>query len=809
MSVARDLRYAVRMLRRNPGFTAVAILTLAVGIGANTAIFSFVDAVLLKPLPYDEADRIVRVLEKPPRGERNSVSTLNFLDWRENSVVEFLSAQAAGSVTLTGTTEPVLLRGARVSADYFRVFGIRPALGRTFADGEDRLGNHQVAVLSHALWVGQFGGDPSILNRTIRLDGQPHTVIGVLPGGGAFDREFAQIWRPLAFEPSNMTRDFHWMTAFGRLKEGVTLEEARAAMDAIGARLANDFPDSNRGWGIVVERYGDTLIGPQLRTALFVLMAATGLVLLIGCTNLANLALARGMSREREVVVRASLGAGRWVLLRQFLTEHVLLAACGGVLGVLVGYLTMKGMLLLVPPFSFAREVEIGMDGRALAFAGLVSIVTSLLFGAVPALEASRPDLAAAMKDDSRSSSGSLARRRLREVLVVGEVALAFVLLVGSGLLMRSFFQLVNVDAGFESTNLLTMRLPIATERFPDADRLNLYLREIRGAVDAVPGVRETAYSCAPPLQGTCYGMPMQVANRPVVDRATRPGGFFKVVSPSYFSTLGIRILKGRALSDRDTRSAVPVLVINERLAKREFPEIDPIGQHILIQQILPGRTELGPDISWEVVGVIGDEKIGGPADDRSVGVYVSNEQSPYYSMVLNVRAGVEPSTLQPAIAAAIRSVNADQAISDVRTVDAIRDLATGSRRLQSVLLGVFGGVALVLAGLGIYGVISVSVAQRTREMGIRAALGASERRLLRLVLDRGMLLTGLGLFVGTVVAALLTRLMTNLLYGVGPRDPATMVTAAVVLAAVAVLASYVPARRATRVDPLVALRAE
>ena len=722
---------------------------------------------------------------------------------------DFFAAQTGGGATLTGVSEPVRLRGARVSADYFRIFRIEPALGRTFAPGEDQLGNHRVVVLSHALWISQFGADPGIVNRPILLDNQPHTVIGVLPQGSAFDRAFNQIWRPLAFETSNMTRDFHWLVAFGRLKQGVSLHQAQSAMNVLGARIATEFPASNKGWGVVVERYADTLIGSDMRRALLVLMVATGLVLLIGCANLANLALTRGLAREREVVVRASLGARRGSLIRQFLTEHILLSVSGGALGLAVGYGLMSAMLTLLPPFSFAREIAIEMDGRVLAFAMVVAISTGILFGLVPAVQATRPDLAAAMKDDNRSASGSLGRRRLRDVLIVAEVALAFVLLVGSGLIMRSFFRLMNVDAGFDSTNLLTMRLPIAIDQFPDPDQLNQYLGEVRAAVEAVPGVRETAYSCAPPMQGSCFGMPMQIANRPTVDRANRQGGFFKVVSPSYFSTLGIRIVKGRALSDHDTRSAPPVLMINERFARRYFPDEDPIGQHILIQAIVPGKTELGSEISWEVVGMIGDEKIGGPADNQSAGVYVSHEQSPVYGMVLSVRAGIDPLTLQRAISAAIHSIRKDQAITDVRTVDQIRDLAMAGRRLQSVLLSVFGAVALVLAGLGVYGVISYSVAQRTREMGIRAALGASKSNLLRLVFGRGAWLTAVGLALGMAGAWALTGLMGNLLYNVSPRDPATMTAVAFTLAAVAGLASYVPARRATKVDPVVALRYE
>ena len=810
MSFGQDLRYAIRTLTNSRGFTAVAVLTLAIGVGANVAIFSFVDGILLKPLPYDQPERIVRVLEKPPQGERNGISTMNFLDWqKDNTVFDFMSAQTGGNVTMTGGADPIQLRGARVSAGYFNVFGIKPALGRAFLPGEDQLGKHQVAVISHALWKSQFGSDPGIVNKVVQLDGQPHTIVGVLPEGSAFDRAAAQIWRPLAFLPSNMTRDFHWLTSFARLKDGVTMAQAQASMNVIGARIANDFPASNKNWGVIVENYASTIVGPEMRTALLVLMSATGLVLLIGCANLANLALARGISREREVVVRASLGAGRWRLIRQFLTENVVLSLCGGALGIVVGYATMKGIKLMIPEFQLAREIVVDLDMRVTLFAIAVSVFTGLLFGMAPALQATRPDLASSMKEEGRGSSGSASRKRLRDTLIVIEVALAFVLLVASGLMMRSFFRLMTVDTGFDATNILTLRLPTTIETFPDPTRLNQYLRDIRTAVETVPGVRETAYSCAPPLQGSCYGMPMQPANRPMVDFANRSGGFFKVVSPSYFSTLGIKMLKGRALSDRDTWNSPRALIMNERLAKRYFEKEDPIGQRMLIQEIIPGKTELGPDVSWEVVGVIGDEKIGGPADDRSAGVYVSNEQSPVYGMILNVRTSVDPLTLQTPISAAIRGVNKDQAIADIRTLEQIKSLTMGGRRVPSILIGVFGMVALILAGIGIYGVISYSVAQRTREIGIRAALGASDRMLLRLVLDRGVALTGVGLFIGAAAAFGLTRLMASMLFGVGARDPMTMVGVGVVLASVAMLASYVPARRAMKVDPIVALRYE
>ena len=809
-SLLQDLRYAGRTLLKSRGFAAIALVTLALGVGANAAIFSFVDGLLLKPLPYKDADRIVRVMEKPPRGERNGISTLNFLDWqKDNQVFDFMAAQAGGGATLTGVSNPVQLRGGRVSAHFFEIFGIQPALGRAFGPDEDQLGKNKIVILSHVLWVNQFGADRSIIGRAILLDNEPHTVIGVLPSGSAFDRAANQLWRPLAFEPSNMTRDFHWLVSFARLKEGVTLEQAKANMDVIGARIEKDFPESNKRWGVVTERYADTLVDSNLRTSLLVLMTATGLVLLIGCANLANLALARGVSREREVAIRASLGAGRWRLVRQFLTEHVLLSLCGGALGIGVGYAMMRWLQLLVPPFSFAREATIEMDARVLLFTLGISAVTGVMFGLAPAWQATSPDLTRSMKDGGRGTSGAASRKWLRDTLIVAEVALAFVLLVGSGLMMRSFFRLLNVETGLDSTNVLTLGMPNSPKRFPDPTRLNLFLQEVRTAVEAVPGVRETALSCAPPMQGTCYGMPMQVANRPVVDRANRQGGFYKVVSPSYFSTLGLKMLRGRALSDRDVKNAPPALVINDRLAKREFPNADPVGQRLLIQEIIPGQTGLGPDIAWEIVGVVRDEKVQGMADDRSAGVYVSNEQTPVYSTTLSVRANGDPLALQKAIVAAVHSVDPNQALTDIRTVDQIKELSMTGNRIQSTLLGIFGTVALVLAGIGIYGVISYSVAQRTHEMGVRAALGASQGALMRLVLGRGLLLTTIGLALGLVGALGLTRLMTTILYGVGARDPATMVSVAAVLATVAAAACYVPARRATKVDPMVALRYE
>ena len=809
--LTQDLRYGFRTLRKSPGFTIVAISTLAIGIGANTAIFSFVDGVLLKPLPYSEPDRILRVLEQPPGGGRNGISTLNYLDWQnQNTVFEYMAAQRGDSVTLTGINEPVQLRGSRVSPHYFDIFGVKPALGRTFGDDEGQPGRDRVAILSHALWESQFGADRSLIGRSILLDGESHTVIGVLPAGGAFDRAFARIWRPLAFKPENMTRNFHWFGAYARLKRGVSLEQARAQMDAIGARIAHDYPDSNKGWGVGLDRFSETIVGRQLQQSLYVLLAAVGLVLLIGCANLANLTLARGAGREREVAIRSSLGAGRSRLVRQFLTESVLLSVCGGALGLAVGYATMAGLKMAVPPFSLPREANITIDALVLLFTLALSVFTGVVFGLAPAIQATRPNLAGSMKEGGRGASAGSARQRIRGTLVAAEVALAFVLLTGAGLLIRSFFQMQQVDPGFDSTNVITAGLPTPEKRFPDPAQLNAYLRQISDRLESLPGVRDVATTSALPMQGWGYGMPFQIASRPIVDRANRRNCFFKMVSPSYFRTLGMRLRKGRALSDRDLKGSPPVTVINETMTKKYFPDEEPLGKRILIQEIVPGKTQLGPEIAWEVVGVVADEKVNN-LDDKSdnPGVYVSNEQSPTFFQAIVVRAALNPNLMQQAIRKTVQEVDKDQPLTDMRTLEQIKSESLASNRLRSLLLSVFAGIAVLLSAIGIYGVISYSVAQRTHEIGVRAALGASAGHLLGLVFRGGMLMTGIGLVIGFGGALGLSRLMATLLFGVGARDPITMAAVAGILTSVALLACYIPALRATKVDPIVALRYE
>ena len=804
----QDLRYGTRSLLKSRGFTATALAILAIGIGANTAIFSFVDAVLLKPLPYPEPQRIVRVFEKPPGGRWNGISTLNYLDWEsQNTVFEFLAAQTGASLTLTGVDEPILLRAGRVRVGYFDIFGLKAGLGRTFVKGEDEVGHDKVAVLSNAFWKTQFAADPAIIGRIIHFNGQPYTVVGILAEGSAFDRISTQVWIPLAFVPANRTRDYHWMGAMGRLKPGVTLEQARAQMDAIGARIAHDFPDSNKGWGVTIEPLAETFVGPQFRQSLWVLLAAVGMVLLIACANLANLTLARGMTREREVAIRTALGASRGRLVRQLLTESILLSTLGGALGLGVGYTAMAGLkLFLFPP----AESNVQMDGRVLLFAFVLAVLTGVICGLFPALQATRPDVANSLKQGGPNSSASRSGHRLRSILVAIEVALAFVLLTGAGLLIRSFFRLQEVEVAADASRIVTAYLPLAESRFPDPEPLSAYLHQITDSVGALPGVRDVALASAVPMRGSTYGMPLQIAGRTVVDRANRSGAGVKMVTPSYFRTIGMKLVKGRFLADRDVKGTPPVMVVNGAFVTRYFPNEDPIGQRVLIQEIALGKTQLGPEIPWEIVGVVAGEKVSrvDNVQDQEL-VYLTTEQSPQLRLSLVVRSATDPALLKKSIERAVHSVNKDQILAGLNTLEQERIDSMGDKRQRSLLFSIFAGIALLLSAIGIYGVLAYSVAQRTREIGIRAALGATSGNILGLILRGGMTLVAIGLVVGLGAVLALTRLLSAFLYGVGERDPITIVAVAVILSTVAFLACYLPARRATRVNPIVALRSE
>ena len=807
----QDLRFACRTLWKSPGFAFVAIASLALSLGANTAIFSFVNAVLLKPLPYPNADRIVRVLEMRPDGGHNGISTLDFLDWqKQNNCFDFMAAQTGGSATLTGVEEPIQIPGARVSAHFFDIFGVRAALGRTFVDGEDQTGKDHVVVLSHALWQTQFGADPAIVGHTILLEGEKHTVIGVLPKGTPFERGYAKLWRPLAYSPSNMTRNFHWFGAFARLKPGITLKQARAQMDAIGKRIAADFPDSNKGWSVSVDLFSETIVNKRLSQSLYVLLAAVGMVLLIACANLANLSLMRVVGREREIAIRLSLGAGRWTLVRQFLTESLLIAVIGGALGLIVGQATVSGLKAVMPPYALPSEANVTLDGRVLLFSFGLTLLTGVIVGLFPALQAGRQSLTNSLKQGGVGGSAG-AHARVRSALVVAEVALAFVLLAGAGLLIRSLGKISEVDPGFDATNVLTFNLPVSDKRFPNATAVNTYLRQINARLASLPGVTSVAVTSAAPMQGWGYGMPFQIADQKTVDRANRAVCYFKMVSASYFKTIGMHLRQGRLLADPDLHGAPPVTVINETMAKKYWPQGDAVGKRILVQEIVPGKTALGDEIPWEVVGVVADEKVHGLDDTTNPsGMYVTNEQSPNLDYLTGmIHSSTDTALLREAVKKAAHEINPDQVLPDMKTLETIKAESMGDNRFRVLLLGIFAGVSLLLSAIGIYGVISYSVSQRTREIGIRTALGATRGNVLRLILRHGMGLSFLGLLLGVAGAFSVNRLMASLLFGIDDRDPVTLAFVAVILGAVALWACLIPAQRATKVNPVDALRSE
>jgi putative ABC transport system permease protein len=805
MNWASDIRFALRTFWKNPGFTAFAVLTLALGLGANAAIFSFLDGVLLKPLAYPDAEQLVQIWEKPPGSSRNSVSALNYLDWEQQATsFQAMAARTGDTVTLTGRREPVQLRVSRVSAPYFDVLGVRPARGRAFAKGEDQAGQDRVAIISHRLWRSTFGEEAAVLGRSITLDGDSHTIIGIMPAGSEFDRGWTDLWLPLTLPRESVTRNFHYLNITARLKPGVTLEQAQAEMSGIAARIAELYPAIKKGWGATVDRLVDRVVGDQLRASVYVLMAAVGAVLLIGCANLANLLLARGTLRGREMALRAALGASRGRLIRQLLTESIILSLLGAIAGLALGVALFRLIYAQMPPFSLPSQAEVGIDWRVMAFLTGLALITGVLFGLAPAFQGSRRHPGDVLKEGGRGSVGS-GRLWLRHALVVSEVALAFVLLVGAGLLMRSFQRLMQVDPGFDSTNIVTMNLPLIMGRDTEGARLVSYLDEVLTQVHAVPGVQDAAFTSALPMQGWGFGMPFRVDGQ-TIDAASRPPCAFKIVTPGYFRALSMRMRKGRGLSSADVGGGAPVMVVNETFAQRFLEKRDPIGRRVFIEQIITGRRELGPEIPWEVVGVVADEKVGS-LDSTSAVVYVPYAQSPIVGVALLVKGGGNPALFTKAVQQAVWHVNKNQALDNVRTLEEIKTLSLGSQRLRTFLVGLFAALALLLAAVGIYGVLSYITTQRTQELGVRAALGASSWDLMRLVVGGAALPVGAGIVIGSAGALAVTRWLQTLLFEISPNDPATLAVVGVLLAAVALVACYVPARRAARVDPMTALR--
>ena len=792
----QDLRYGLRMLRRSPGFTAVAVLCLALGVGANTAIFSVVDAVLLAPWPaYPDLDRLVWVYPRSPSSEHNLASPPEFIDWRDqNHVFEQIAAETFASFNFSDVDQPEELGGLRVSEGYFDLRGVKSGLGRTFLPEEHQPGKDHVVILTHELWKRRFGADPGLIGKTVALNGEKFTVVGVLLPNSSDDG----VLTPLAFDTNQLDREHRILAVWARLKQGVTRQRAQAEMDVIARSIEQRYPGTNKGWGVIIEPLRDDAIGRELHQALLVLFGAVSFVLLIACANVANLTLARGASRQKEIAIRAALGAGRLRMMRQLLTESVLLSIVGGALGLLLAYWLVHLLIVFVPPGTL--PVQVGVNSRLMLYALGISLLTGALFGTVPAWKSSKPNLNESLKEGGRSSAACFSRRGFLNLLVVSEVALALILMVGAGLMVHSFLRLLRVHPGFQPENILTMTLALPGKKYPQGHQVTASFREMLQRIEVLPGVKQSAIVRTLPFYGD-QQVPFSVEGH---STSERPLALFQIISPSYFRAMSIPLLKGRNFTEQDTRKAPAVTIVNKTMVRRFFPNEDPIGKRVMIESWVPGSP-----VSWEIVGVSGDVKQFGLDAEEIPTVHVPYSQSPSDHAFLIVRSVSDPMAMGNMVRGEIRAVDKDQAVSGVRTMEEIITESVLQPRFRVMLFGMFAALALVLAAIGIYGVISYFVAQRTHEIGIRVALGARRGEVLKLVVRQGMALTLMGGVIGLAGAFALTRVMASLLYGVSATDPLTFGGVALLLAGVALLACYIPARRATRVDPMVALRHE
>lgn len=829
----QDIRHGLRALGRRPGFALIAVVTLALGVGANSAIFSVVDAVLLKQLPYPGAERLVFLWSTmQSQGVPISGSSMpDYREWRDqNRSIDSLAAFYYGDFNLsTGNGEPERVQGAYITHNLFGVLGVEPLSGRLFTSDEDQYGNHRVVLLSYGMWQRRFAGDRGITGRSIKLGGESFTVVGVMPEGLVFFDNVPEVelWTPIAFAPGDTmgTRNNHFVNLVGRLKEGVTLKQAQDDVSRIATAMAETIP-GNEGIGALVVPVREQLIGDS-RTALLALLGAVGFVLLVACVNVANLFLTRASAREQELAIRASLGASRPRLIRQLVSECLPIGLLGAISGLLLAEWGIEGLSALLPA-SLPRHNVIAIDARVLAFTGGVSLVTVLIFGLLPALKVVRADVRASLSEGGRGGLGSLRQGRLRSGLVVSEVALALVLLIGAGLMARSFINLRRVDAGFQPRNVITMRVALPEAKYPMPLSANdpgepagvAFYDQLLARVEALPGVNGATVGTILPLgAGMGWGKFLSIEGRPAPPSLDEvPLVRFALISHDYFRALGIAVRQGRAFTPADNEKSEGVAIINESLARRFFPGEDPVGKTIWMgppEHLLP-REEQTPENSAprrKVVGVVADVKGGSLNQPTSALVY-----APYHQyrregwsnvLMLAVKTETPPEGLAPAIAGQVRFLDADQPVSSVRTADALLERSLSDSKFILLLLGLFAGLAMVLAAIGIYGVISYAVAQRTHEIGLRIALGAKPRDVLVMIIGHGLVLSVTGVGVGVCCAFALTRLIKELLYGVAGTDPATFLVVGLVLTGVAMFACYIPARRATKVDPMEALRYE
>ena len=808
-NLLRDLRFGFRLLRKNLGFASVAILALALGIGANTAIFSVVYATLLAPLPYPHPEQLVIVWSKVA-GDRNVVAAGDFLDWqRENSVFQAMAVLNGSNFNLATGNRPEQIRGGYTTPGFFdKVGGEEPLLGRYFEPQDAVPGKNHVVVLTNSLWRERFGSDPHVIGREIHMNSEIYTIIGVRPTGQA-DRLDTRLFVPMVFKPEQINHDFHWLLVVARMKPGVTIAQANADMDAVTRHIAEVYPKSNKGWGASVEPLQNDFLNRDLRAALWLLLGAVGFVLLIACANVANLLMARATTRQKEVAVRASLGASRQRLFSQFLAESIALASMGGVLGIALAWALLKVIMAMMPPFTLPSEADVRLNGPVLLFTLAATMFAGILFGCAPALQAARMNLNEVLKEGGRSASGS-GRHGLRRSLVIAEFALALSLLAGGGLALHSLWNVAHVDLGFRSDHVLTFSIPEPQGHLTDPQQITSFYRQLLERIQALPGVTAASASEGMPLQGTNFGMPFQIAGKPnIEDPSARPGAGFSMVSPEYFKAFGISMERGRAFTDQDVAGGVTVAVVNEAFVKKYFAGVDPLTQTVLVEQLIPGVTKLGPPIPWQIVGVYHNVRNGGLRGEGFPEINVPFAQSPWPQATIAVRASLDPAALTRSIGEIVQSLDPNLPLAEVKTMDQIKDESLAGDRFAAALFGGFAAVALILAALGIYGVMSFAVAQRTHEIGLRMALGAGPNRVLALILKEGMILACIGLILGLGGAYGVGKAMHSIFYNVGTIDFAAFSAVAAALLLAALLACFIPARRATLVDPMQALRQE
>jgi putative ABC transport system permease protein len=801
----QDIRYGLRMLAKNPGFTIVAVIALALGIGANSAIFSVVNTVLLRPLPYKNPEQLVMVWEENSKQgyPKDTPAAANYVDWRDqNHVFETIAAITEISFNLTGVGDPERIDGQRVSASLFPLLGVEPQLGRAFRPEEDKPGANQVVVMSYGLWQRRFGADPGIIGKPINLNGKSFTVIGVMPPSFQFPTRNDQLWIPIAFEAKETgNRGAHYLQVIARIKPGTTLSQAQAEMTTIAARLEQQYPATNTSIGAVVTPLHEHVVG-KIKPALLVLLGAVAFVLLIACANVANLLLARAAVRQKEIALRLALGASRSRLIRQFLTESVLLASLGGGVGLLLSLAGLNVLKGFIPP-NISQAQNISIDGKVLIFTVLVSLVTGLIFGIAPALQAAHFNLNDTLKEGGRDSAAGSRGNRIRGLLVISEVAVSFILLIGAGLLINSFLRLRNVDPGFRSEKVLTMRIVLPEVRYPDRKARAPFYDELIRRVEALPGVTSAAVVTDVPLtnSGNSVGVSIEGRADPAPDRV--PIVITRMISSHYFKTMAISLLKGREITETDKVESPPVVVISETTARLFWPSEDPLGKRI--------KVGVGPnnDNQWlTVIGVVKDVRNNELGIEPKPQMYLPHAQNEFFDpRSLVVRTNVDPLSLAATVRRTVWEIDKDQPVSDISSMEQVVSESVARQRFSMLLLGIFAALALVLAAVGIYGVMSYAVAQRTHEIGIRMALGAQRSDLLKLTIGQGLRLVVTGVVIGLAAALVLTRVMSSLLFGVSATDPITFLTISLVLVSVAVLASYIPAMRATRVDPIFALR--